>query len=54
MFGSAIQPRVPYLGRSSVSPCFQKDCSVPKSNETLANELAGGFRRFGQAMASSS
>src|SRR5437870_6819675 len=30
MLGNAIQPSVPYFGRRSVSPCFQKDCSVPK------------------------
>src|SRR5260370_39782340 len=29
IFGKATQPSVPYFGRNNVSPCFQKDCSVP-------------------------
>src|SRR3989442_1074621 len=55
IFGNAIQPSVPYFGRRSVSPCFQKDCKVPKVQRNRWRMSCPGFSGASvQAMASSS
>jgi len=47
ILGSAIRPSVPYLGRNNVPLCFQKDCKVRRSSESLADQDAGSFGSFG-------